>query len=74
MALAADRLDAAGALPARRAAWYPKPAPTFSDALAAVRRDLWRRQLFSTSDPPTDTAGIPRRLLERLTDALAYAA
>lgn len=74
VALAADRLHAAGALPTRRAAWYPKPVPTFSDALAAVRRDLWHHQISRTSEPPADTAIIPRRLLERLTDALAYAA
>src|SRR4051812_24493366 len=32
----------------RQAAWYHKPAPTFSDALALVRRDLWRHQAFRT--------------------------
>lgn len=30
-------------------AWYPKPRPTFSDALAAVRRAIWRQQGLSTS-------------------------
>ena len=30
-------------------AWYPKPQPTFSDALAAVRRTIWRQQGLSTS-------------------------
>jgi DDE superfamily endonuclease len=40
----------AGRLPARErrqlaiAAWYLKPRPTFSDALAVVRRSLWREQ------------------------------
>jgi hypothetical protein len=28
-------------LPARSAAWYSKPLPTFSDTLALVRRELW---------------------------------
>ena len=74
VALAADRLHAGRALVPRSASWYRKPVPTFSDALAAVRRDLWRHRIFDTSDPPSDTAVIPRRLLERLTDALAYAA
>jgi hypothetical protein len=26
---------------ARGASWYRKPLPTFSDALAVVRRELW---------------------------------
>ncbi len=30
-------------------AWYAKPNPTFSDALAAVRRAIWREQAFLTS-------------------------
>ena len=30
-------------------AWYRKPQPTFSDALAAVRRTIWREQALLTS-------------------------
>lgn len=34
----------------RRAAWYFKPLPTFSDALATLRERLWRTsELFDTS-------------------------
>jgi hypothetical protein len=35
--------------------WYRKPLPTFSDALALVRHELWAAQLFATS-PPSGTA------------------
>ena len=35
--------------------WYPKPLPTFSDALALVRRELWTAQLFATL-PAAETA------------------
>ena len=35
--------------------WYRKPLPTFSDALALVRHELWTAQLFATS-PTTGTA------------------
>ena len=35
--------------------WYRKPLPTFSDALALVRHELWTAQLFATS-PTTSTA------------------
>ena len=40
----AEDLLGGGVVP-RRAAWYPKPQPTFSDALAAVRHRLWTRRL-----------------------------
>jgi hypothetical protein len=33
---------------ARQAAWYRKSRPTFADALALVRRGLWRHQAFQT--------------------------
>lgn len=42
-------------LPARQrrriaaAAWYPKPRPTFADALAAVRGAIWRERALVTS-------------------------
>ncbi len=31
------------------AAWYPKPRPTFADALAAVRCALWRERALAMS-------------------------
>ncbi len=31
------------------AAWYPKPRPTFADALAAVRCAIWRERTLTTS-------------------------
>jgi hypothetical protein len=48
----------AARLPARErrqimaTAWYVKPQPTFGDALAAVRRALWREQGLRTSRRP----------------------
>ena len=35
-------------------AWYVKPQPTFSDALAAVRRAIWREQGLRTSPRQPD--------------------
>ncbi len=61
-------------LPPRQAAWYTKPAPTFSDTLALVRRQLWSTALFSTSPPGTDLVQIPRAFLDHVTETLAYAA
>jgi hypothetical protein len=50
----------AARLPARErrwimaAAWYRKPSPTFSDALATVRRAIWREQGLVTSSRRAD--------------------
>lgn len=61
-------------LPTRQAAWYAKDAPTFVDTLALVRQRLWSVPLSSTSPEEPDMVIIPRALLERLTDTLAFAA
>lgn len=58
----------------RRAAWYDKRQPTFSDAIALLRRRLWSQSYFSMSDSQSEMIKIPRSLLERLTDAVCYAA
>ena len=61
-------------LPPRQAAWYRKDLPTFADTLALVRSQLWPVTVFSMSPSPPDVVIIPRQLLDRLTDSLAYAA
>lgn len=58
----------------RQAAWYVKRLPTFSDALATVRQQLWREVGFHTSHSEAESVKVDRALLERLTDALCYAA
>jgi hypothetical protein len=60
--------------PVRTAAWYRKELPTFADAIAFVRRCLWSSCYFSTSSSNSDVLKVPRSLLERLTDAVCYAA
>jgi hypothetical protein len=72
--LLADRSVTQGKLPIRQTAWYSKQLPTFSDALAVVRHQLWQSMAFHTSPPDTDVAKVPRTLLNRLTEALCYAA
>ncbi|UEM20207.1 transposase [Skermanella mucosa] len=57
----------------RRAAWYPKTAPTFADALAAVRIALWTDLNFVTALDPGETVQIPRTVYVRLVQAAAYA-
>jgi hypothetical protein len=74
VALLADRLQARQLLDVRSAAWYPKTVPTFSDALAAVRRHLWAAGNLLHSRSDADCERIPASVLRRLADSLAYAA
>lgn len=47
--LLATRLPARQRRRVAAAAWYPKPHPTFADALAAVRCAIWRERTLATS-------------------------
>jgi hypothetical protein len=58
----------------RRAACYDKTLPTFVDALAEVRRALWKVPTFHTSAPGREMIQVPLDFIERLADALCYAA
>jgi hypothetical protein len=60
----------------RQAGWYHKAHPTFADALALVRKELWAQEqrTFCGSCAETDTIKVPRAFVERLTDAVCYAA
>jgi hypothetical protein len=70
-----------GALKARQAAWYPKITPTFSDALAYVRRQLWnqafndmsRQGIICMSETEANKQIMPDAFIHRLIDALCYA-
>ncbi|RYY21739.1 MAG: hypothetical protein EOP41_08055 [Sphingobacteriaceae bacterium] len=55
-------------------AWYQKKQPTFSDALAAVRRQLWARHPFCTSAQNNQTSKIDNRWLNFLIESLTRAA
>ncbi|MGH3088291.1 MAG: transposase, partial [Rubrobacteraceae bacterium] len=76
VALFAHQKKAGMAQAARRAAWHEKSRPTFSDALALVRKDPWRRQeeAFRGSVREDDMVKVPRGFMERLTNAVCYAA
>jgi hypothetical protein len=58
----------------RWAAWYRKSRPTFSDALALVRQELWAHTTFQRSLRDPDTVEVPRAFVEHLTETLCYAA
>lgn len=72
--LMASRLATRNRLPILQAAWYHKLNPTFSDALAAVRKRLWANPDFFMSPSQTSCAKIPAHLLECFSQALCYAA
>jgi hypothetical protein len=69
-------MQAAGAF-RRQRAWYHKAHPTFADALALVRKELWaheEQQTFCGSPSATDTVKVPRAFVGRLSEAVCYAA
>ena len=73
--LVAHCLRRARPLRPRRAAWYAKTVPTFSDVLADIRRLLWTRALpFSMSPADPDIPKPPRPPPHPLLAALCYSA
>ena len=60
-------------LPIHQTAWYSKPRPTFSDALAVVRHSLWCHVDLSLSPKRADSEKLSLKLLERFMEALCYA-
>ena len=71
VALSAHRLGQKQPRPGHTTAWYPKPKPTFADALAWVRQRLW--QTFYTSANQHDLMKIPKTLFNRLIHTVSYA-
>jgi hypothetical protein len=67
--LLAARLGHHARLQTSTAAWYRKKRPTFSDTLAAVRRQIWAEQGLLTSRHSAETA----KLRPALRDGIAYA-
>ena len=72
--LLAHRLTEHQPFPVRSAAWYIKEEPTFSDAIALVRRHLWTKIKFANSPSDTELVQIPSPVLHGLVDSLCYTA
>ena len=71
--LLASRLEVQQGISVLPATWYKKTIPTFSDALAAVRRHLWlHADLFISPAGSHRNKSIPR-LMELFAEALCYA-
>jgi hypothetical protein len=60
--------------PLRTSAWYVKPEPTFSDALALVRRYIWFGLWgkYVESAPDLDYVLIPASVFNGLVDSICY--
>jgi len=71
--LLAHQQAAAGALRVRQAAWYRKATPTFADALAAVRRQLWHHASSCSSPEKGEGQKPTAAWLECATETLCYA-
>jgi hypothetical protein len=61
-----------GKIPIRQAAWYVKPLPTFSDALALVRQEVWQHRYFQLSQNRSDVRKLQPEVLNYLTNAAFY--
>ena len=78
--LLAHRLSDSGSLPVRTSAWYQKSEATFADALALVRRYLWRNIQWVHSSAPRalntfaydNSVVLPDKVVHGLVDTLCY--
>lgn len=61
-----------GNIPVRQAAWYCKPLPTFSDALALVRQEVWQHRYFQLSHKRYDVRKMRPEVLNYLGNAAFY--
>jgi len=59
---------------AQCSAWYQKLHPTFSDALALVREQLWGKQQFLTSRSEAEVKYLNQPLIEHLYTMMARTA
>ena len=59
-------------LPIRQTAWYCKTQPTFSDALALVRRQIWQHECFRMASSHSDSPKLSAQMQNRLLLALCY--
>ncbi len=61
--------------PVRAAAWYAKSLPTFADAIALVRQNLWpASETFCMSPAKPDVLKVSRPMFDRIIESLCYAA
>lgn len=72
--LLADGLWQMNLFRTQTSSWYAKSHPTFSDALASVRRYFWQKMRFQTSGLETDVVNLSAFQFRLWENALAWAA
>lgn len=70
--LLANQSQKDGKFPVRQSAWYAKPTPTFSDAIALVRRHIWEHWGFCMSVFAPDIQKKHAILFQRFLEAVCY--
>ncbi len=61
-----------GRIPIRHDAWYCKPLPTFSDALALARQEVWQHRYFQLSQKRYDVRKMRPEMINYLNNAAFY--
>jgi hypothetical protein len=61
-----------GKIPIRQEAWYCKPWPTFSDALALVRQEVWQHRYFQLSQKRYDVRKMQPEVFNYLSNTAFY--
>jgi len=61
-----------GKIPIRQDAWYCKPLPTFSDALALVRQEIWQHRYFQLSQKQYDVRKVQPEVFNYLCNTAFY--
>jgi hypothetical protein len=72
--LMAGQVAPAHVRPVRQAVWSRTPLPTVAEAIAIVRQHVWTSTPLPLSPTQADLVDIPCAWLNRVTDALCYAA
>jgi hypothetical protein len=69
-----DSLQKTQPIDVEQTAWYKKKLPAFSDALAAVRKQLWEKRNFCLSTEKEQMLQIPQSWLSAVLNLLIRAA
>lgn len=69
-----NQLQKRQGIEAQRSTWYQKVNPTFSDALALVRQQLWAKQQFLTSPSEAEVKYLNQPLIQHLYTMMTRAA
>jgi hypothetical protein len=70
--LLANKHAQKGKIPIRQDAWYCKPLPTFSDALALVRQEVWQHRYFQLSQKRYDVRKLQPDVFNYLRNTAFY--